>query len=60
MLGFKGKDGAFDENAFRAHASALGYRPVVLDSADIAENNKQAAQIIKDNPGAKVGSVRFQ
>jgi hypothetical protein len=59
MIGFKGKGGAFDEAAFNAHARSLGYRPVVMSSDNIGENNAQASEFIKNNPNSKIALYGF-
>jgi hypothetical protein len=59
MIGFRGVGGAFDEAAFNAHARALGYRPVVMKSDNIGENNAQASEFIKNNPNSKIALYGF-
>jgi hypothetical protein len=52
MIGFKGINGAFDQQAFEDHARKLGFRPVTVNSPEEARN------IIDASPG-KVGLYGF-
>ena len=52
MIGFKGLNGAFDEQAFNDHAAQLGYAPVTVNSV-------QEARAILDAATGRVGLYGF-
>lgn len=55
MVGFKGKDGAFDQAAFEAHARSLGYEPRVVSSWQPEAAMKEAAQLVGNGRYAVYG-----
>jgi hypothetical protein len=51
LLGFKGKNGAFDADAFNKYAASKKLRPVIIDEWETNKAVDQANALVKDHKG---------